>query len=476
MAFELHPGVVTAIQRLRADELGVARLMASGAIVSPQRYENITLFAIRITGTGVAYRRGLEEFVWRNPDIYLTDEFCQRCAGLPVIFEHPGRNSLDTKEFVGRIVGTVFLAYIQGSDVWAIARIYDDSAAALMSENQLSTSPAVVFRDITVNTKLTLEDGQILLIEGKPSLLDHVAVCPRGVWDKGGEPSGVSTAAIGESTMTEEERKAVEERDDRAKKDAEEKDRKDAESGEKLDKLLSHLDSLTKRMDAWETEEKGRKDAEEKERADKAKRDAEGEKSEEERKADKAKKDAEEKDEREKADKAKRDSEAEKARKDAEDIRKAVADMAARIPATLSDADYASLADAQARADSVYLAFGKQAPAPMRGETPLAYRVRLLNGVKDHSPSLKAAALDKLALTDTTVFDAVETQIYADADIVAKSPATVPEGELRCVSETMPSGHRINKYYGQPAAWMNPIAGATRQYVTKFNTNMGSAR
>lgn len=477
MALNLHPGCAIALRLLTADELGVARLIAAGDLSSPQQYDNIALFDLRITGTGAAYRRALEEFVWRNPALYLNDEFLQRCAGLPVIFEHPGRNSIDTKEFVNRVVGSVFFAYIKGDEVWAIARIYDADAAKLMTENQLSTSPAVVFRDPGVNAKVTLEDGQTLLIEGKPSLLDHIAVCPRGVWDKGGEPSGVISAAIGDAVMTEEERKAAEEkaRTDKAKKDADETAKKDAESGEKLDKLLSHLDSMNKRMDAWEEGDKAKKDAEDKERTDKAKKDADDKLTEEERKvaADKAKKDAEE-EEKTKADKAKKDAEDEKAKKDSEEIRKAVADMAARLPAQMSDADYSALADAQARADSVYLAFGKSAPHPMRGETPLAYRVRLLNGVKEHSPVYKGVALDKVAIADSTTLDAIEPQIYADAEAVARSPLTVADGELRCITKQV--GAHIHKtFVGQPAAWMNPMAGPARQFVTKFNDNTRGA-
>ena len=494
MSLNLHPGAAIALRRLTADELGVARMIAAGELSSPQRYENIALFALRITGTGAAYRRALEEFVWRSPELYLNEEFLARCAGLPVIFEHPGRNSINTAEFANRVVGTVFFAYILGDEVWAIARVYDADAAKLMEDNQLSTSPAVVFRDPSVNAKVKLENGQTLLIEGKPSLLDHIAICPKGVWDKGGEPSGVSSAAVGDTVMTEEERKAAEEKTtaDAEKMEREDKARKDAEGGEKLDKLLSHLDSISKRMDAWESEEK--------ERADRAKKDAEETeaakrvaalsqeelrralaagrtKKDEEFTADKAKKDAEEaeREEERKADRAKKDAEDDKVRKDAEEIRKAVADMAARIPATMSDADYNALADAQSRADSVYLAFGKSAPQPMRGETPLAYRVRLLNGVKEHSPGFKNVALDKVALADTKALDSIEPQIYADAEAVARSPVTVADGELRCITKHV-GAHIFNEYVGQPAAWMNPIAGPTRQFVTHFNDSTRSAR
>lgn len=191
-----HPGCLVTLQRPAMDELGVARAIAAGSLVSPQFYGgNLALFAIRITATGAAYRTRLGEYVWRDPSLYLNDEFLARCAGLPVIYEHPEKSTLTSDEFNDRVVGAVMFAYIVGQDVWAIARVYDLETITMMVEHQVSTSPAVVFRDPTVNEKATLEDGKKVLIETKPDLLDHIAICRAGVWDKGGDPNGVDRSA-----------------------------------------------------------------------------------------------------------------------------------------------------------------------------------------------------------------------------------------------------------------------------------------
>ena len=188
----LHPGCRIALAKINMDELGIARAIRDGELTSPQYYANVWLFALRITGTGVAYRTKWKEYVWRDPSMYLNDEFLARCNGLAVIFEHPKkRATLDSKEFSDRAVGSVLLPYIKGDEVWGIAKIYDEPTAQLMCDEQLSTSPAVVWRDPDENNKLEMEDGSKLLIEGKPSLLDHLAICALGVWDKGGDPSGV---------------------------------------------------------------------------------------------------------------------------------------------------------------------------------------------------------------------------------------------------------------------------------------------
>jgi hypothetical protein len=45
-----------------------------------------------------------------------------------------------------------------------------------------------------------MEDGSSLLVEGNPSFVDHLAICEKGVWDKGGDASGIriDSEAVGE--------------------------------------------------------------------------------------------------------------------------------------------------------------------------------------------------------------------------------------------------------------------------------------
>ena len=192
----IHPGLQIALDRFKLDELGVAYAISEGRLTRPQRYENVWLFAIRITGTGVSYRHARKEFVWRDPSIYINDEFLARCNGLAVIWEHPAQSLLNDQEFSDRVIGSIMLPYIPADkpdEVWGIAKVYDAEAARAMRENQLSTSPAVNFADPAENDRVKLEDGKIMLIEGKPSLLDHIAICENGVWDKGGDPTGVES-------------------------------------------------------------------------------------------------------------------------------------------------------------------------------------------------------------------------------------------------------------------------------------------
>ncbi len=187
----LHPGCRIALRRLTMNELDVARAIATGELTSPQRVGDMSLYAVRMSGTGAAYRRGIGEYVWRDKSIWQSQDMIDRCAGVPVIWEHPQESMLNSKEFTDRVVGTIMFAYPKDDDLWCVTRIYDNEAIRMINSEQLSTSPAVVFKDPSVNSKVELEDGSALLIEGVPSIIDHLCITPLGVWDKGGPPTGV---------------------------------------------------------------------------------------------------------------------------------------------------------------------------------------------------------------------------------------------------------------------------------------------
>lgn len=181
-------------------ELDIAKAIRDGQMESPQRIGDLWLFDIRITGTGISYRPRYEEYVYRPPEFYLNDKFLERCAGLPVIYDHPDNGQMDTEDFRQRSIGSVMLAYIptehtaqkDPSEVWAIVRIHDGDAAELMATTQVSTSPSVTLGSDGETQTVETEDGSRLLIEGEPPYMDHIAVVDVGVWDKGGAPRGVN--------------------------------------------------------------------------------------------------------------------------------------------------------------------------------------------------------------------------------------------------------------------------------------------
>jgi colicin import membrane protein len=93
------------------NESEAAGAIACGAMPSPTRFGNSVLVALRISGTGAAVRPSIGETVWRDPAIWLSEATIARCAGLPVILDHPAK-SLDTEEFAARSVGAILFPYV----------------------------------------------------------------------------------------------------------------------------------------------------------------------------------------------------------------------------------------------------------------------------------------------------------------------------------------------------------------------------
>ncbi|HHJ4165356.1 TPA: NUDIX hydrolase [Raoultella ornithinolytica] len=408
----LHQPFAEMLAQQALNETDVAALIADGTLSSPQYFYNMWMFAIRVTGTGVTWRSADQEMTFRNPDDYLTPEFLQRVAGVPLIWLHPEKRTLDSDEFTKRVIGTLTNAWVADKgEVWAVARVYDAEAAEIMATRQLSTSPTVKFSEVA---KSIIVDGQPLLVEPSPELLDHVAICEQGVWDKLLNPTGVKSDSIPKEAEKMDEEKIV------------------ALINKAIDARMAKADSeaadLKAKADAEEKAAKEKSDAEAKEKAD----------------ADEAVKMA-----KEKAD---------------SQLRQEIADLRSRIPTELSDEERNEVADAQVKADSVFSSFGKRAPIPLSGENPLAYRRRLMIQLQEHSPDFKS--VDLSAIADSALLSVAEKTIYADAQKSAS--LSIGPGMLREIKRADATGRQISTFEGDPAATWAPFQAGKRQ-VTSFN-------
>ncbi|EEG9732996.1 NUDIX domain-containing protein [Salmonella enterica] len=433
----LHQPFAEMLAQQALNETEVATLIADGTLSSPQFFINMWMFAIRVTGTGVTWRSADQQMAFRNPGDYLTPEFLQRVAGLPLIWLHPEKNTLDSNEFAKRVIGTLTNSWVaDNGEVWAIARVYDAEAAEIMATRQLSTSPTVKF--VEVPDSIIEIDGQPLLVEPSPELLDHVAICEQGVWDKLLAPTGVKSDSIpNEAEKMDEEKivalinkaidarmaKADEETDAKAKADAEEEARKEKAGAEEKE-----AEEAKAKADAEEKAAKEKADAEAKEKADA--------------------------EEAERMEKEKADSQ----------LRQEIAELRSRIPTELSDEERNEIADAQVKADSVFSCFGKRAPVPLSGEKPLAYRRRLMIQLQEHSPDFKTVDLSTIA--DSALLSVAEKTIYADAQKSAS--LSVGPGMLREIKRADATGRQISTFEGDPAATWAPFQSGKRQ-VTSFN-------
>lgn len=443
----LHQPFAEMLAQQALNETEVAALIADGTLSSPQYFINMWMFAIRVTGTGVTWRSADQQMTFRNPDDYLTPEFLQRVAGLPLIWLHPEKNTLDSDEFAKRVIGTLTNSWVaDNGEVWAIARVYDAEAAEIMATRQLSTSPTVKFVEVP---KSIIVDGQPLLVEPSPELLDHVAICEQGVWDKLLAPTGVKSDSIpNEAEIMDEEKivalinKAIDAR--MAKADSEAADLKakaDAEEAAKKEKADAEAKEAEEAKAKADEEEKAAKEKADEGELKKLEHEAKGEDDRLER-------------ERKERDREKADSQ----------LRQEIAELRSRIPTELSDEERNEVADAQVKADSVFSCFGKRAPVPLSGEKPLLYRRRLMIQLQEHSPDFKSVDLSSIA--DSALLNVAEKQIYADAQKSAS--LSVGPGMLREIKRADATGRQISTFEGDPAATWAPFQSGKRQ-VTSFN-------
>ncbi|HAN6555071.1 DUF2213 domain-containing protein [Escherichia coli] len=429
-------------------ELEVAERIRDGTVPSPVKFSNMWLVNLRITGTGLAYRAGLKEHVWRDPKLYLNEEFLRRCNGLPVIANHPDDAVLTEEDFKSRIFGSVMLPYIRGDEVWAVCRVYLQSIVEEIAEGDVSTSPSVVFNSTSGNVEVQEGDTNFL-IEGVPFLVDHIALVTKahgslGVWDKDRIPAGVEVTNTGEIEMEKEELQALLQGVV-----------SDALQGinQKIDGVVTRMDSLEQRDKARaDAEEQAKKEAEEKAKADEA--------AEEQRKADEAAaKEAEEKAKADEAaakdaeEKAKADSEAEEQRKADEEAEKERNDSA--------------LAEAQAKADSAFSACGKNAPAPFSGENALDYRKRALIAMQKHSPAHKDVNIR--AIADSATLAVLEDAIFSAARQSIEKEMMSTQGQLHKRIRNDEAGRRITEYQGDPNVWLSAFKIPGRR-LAKINT------
>ncbi|MGQ6297122.1 NUDIX hydrolase [Serratia sp. IR-2025] len=409
----LHPGMVAMLEAEPLNEMDVAGLISGGQLTSPQFFRNMYLWALRITGTGVTWRSKFRQYAYRSPENYLTDEFLARCSGLPVIWWHPEKNVLNSEEFAARTIGAIAFAWIQGDEVWGMARIYDTDAAVNLSTRQLSTSPTVTGGDdVLINV-----DGEPLLLEGNPVLLDHLAICEQGVWDKLGDPAGVKSDTLNEVQKMDEEKlvelinKVLDARDASAKPDAV----PEPEPTPTPESTPEPVPEPPKVEEKADTINQPVTPAEE--------------------------------------NKADAEAELKKIRADMEEMR-------SRIPQEISDEERNEIADTQCKADSVFASFGERAPQPMAGERVMPYRRRIMTRLQKYSADYKEVDLHTIA--DSQLLSIAEKKIYADAQASAAS-SLEPGSGLREVVRTDATGRRISNFIGEPSACWAPFQAVSRK-------------
>lgn len=194
----------------------------------------------------------------------------------------------------------------------------------------------------------------------------------------------------------------------------------------------------------------------------KANEELEGERREKE-KLEKDRKDAED---REREDRARKDAAYAAADRSAQ---AKIAELEARINAVYREDSIENrnaLAETRARADGIYQALtGQPASQPMPGETPIAYRKRMADGLRKYSDRMKDVRVD--ALTGEA-FAVIEDHIYTDAEAAIRSDAVIGPGELRAIVKN-DRGRERTEYVGDASVTWAPFSAGAYIGAVKLN-------
>lgn len=148
-----------------------------------------------------------------------------------------------------------------------------------------------------------------------------------------------------------------------------------------------------------------------------------------------------------------------------------VNDLVVKSPRPLTQADRDAFADVQAKCDAVLRVHNDRAEPDMRGESLMAYKLRLHRPMQRHSKKWAKAELAVIA-QDQAVLDRVLDEIRADAYEAGVRPVDLPIFQHREIKTESPGGHRITTFHGigtifkqlgRPARYVVGIGGDDRR-------------
>lgn len=226
----------------------ISQMLKSGELKGLVVDNEFGYIPLRLTGTGIRERKSSDEkvrVVNRNLQTFTTPELMKLYANLPVVLDHPKNENGEAVRAGyenGTFVGNTIDSYVNGEEIWVIARLQEKSLIDYLKENNdLSTSPHFVTEEV-------LENG---IFQEVPIKVNSLAIVSKGFWDATSSIPAIDNSEVNlikeEIIMSEAEKKdsVMEQEVSKAEKadektteekvaDLEEHEAKEAESFEKL--------------------------------------------------------------------------------------------------------------------------------------------------------------------------------------------------------------------------------------------------
>ena len=139
---------------------------------------------MRLTGLGLAERiiDNKAMIFNRTKENFATDEFMKIYASVPVCIQHPTNESGEFEplgfKHASSIIGNAIHSFLRDDEIWVIARLHNLEAVEIILNNDISTSPYFISKEVQHEIENDVIYDEI------PLICNHLAIVDKGFWDK----------------------------------------------------------------------------------------------------------------------------------------------------------------------------------------------------------------------------------------------------------------------------------------------------
>ena len=139
---------------------------------------------MRLTGLGLAERiiDNKAMIFNRTKENFATDEFMKIYANIPICIQHPTNENGEFEplgfKYASSIIGNAIHSFLRDDEIWIIARLHNLEAVEIILNNDISTSPYFISKEVQHEIENDVIYNEI------PLICNHLAIVDKGFWDK----------------------------------------------------------------------------------------------------------------------------------------------------------------------------------------------------------------------------------------------------------------------------------------------------
>ena len=139
---------------------------------------------MRLTGLGLAERiiDNKAMIFNRTKENFATDDFMKIYASVPICIQHPTNENGEFEplgfKHSSSIIGNAIHSFLRDDEIWVIARLHNLEAVEIILNNDISTSPYFISKEVQHEIENDVIYNEV------PLICNHLAIVADGFWDK----------------------------------------------------------------------------------------------------------------------------------------------------------------------------------------------------------------------------------------------------------------------------------------------------